>query len=438
MTAATAPSAALETVTLIHVNAAENNNKFYELSKMPDGSTFARWGRVGGGKAQTRTYPGHGSFQTKRQEKLRKGYTVFDGGHASQALASTPSGDMAKLVSAGLFRTAAARKTANDLIAHLIRSNRHAIGTATGGRITVSDSGAVSTALGAVSMAQIAQARTALATLRSGYDRRAVETYLTLIPQKIADVRATDWVTRSWCRQQDDLLDALESAVTMSAAADATGDDEDDDVPAIPFRYTLVALDEGDVEFSRIAAKFDGSRNSMHAAARLRLHRVWVLADTGAATWDERKAALKHSRELWHGTTAGNVLSILRTGLHCPSFGAGSYNTTGRMFGDGVYFSDQSTKSLNYAIGRAPGQRGGADCGNSIMFLADVVMGRECRSDASISGSELVRRSRSGADTKGRSYDSLVVRGGHCGVMNDEMVVWRTEQIKLTHLCEFR
>ncbi len=436
-TAIATPPAALETLMLIQVSAAGNNNKFYELSKMPDGSTFARWGRVGGGAGQTRSYPGHHSFDAKREEKLRKGYTVFDGGRTVSATtaASSNSGQLQAQVRAGLFPTGATG-AAGDLIAHLIRSNRHAIDTATGGRITVSDSGAVTTALGSVSLAQVAQARGHLAVLRSGYDGRAVESYLTLIPQKIANVRATEWVTRSWCREQDDLLDALESAVTMSAANDTRVEDQD---PAIHFRHTMAELTDTGEEFARIAAKFDRSRNTMHAANQLRLHRVWALEDATGPSWEARKAALKHSRELWHGTTTGNVLSILRTGLICPPTSAGAYNTTGRMFGDGVYFSDQSTKSLNYAISSAPGQRGrSAGTGNPMMFLADVVMGRECRSDSSIGGSTLVNRSRMGADDKGRNFDSIYVRGGHCGVMNNEMIVWRTEQIKLTHLCEFR
>lgn len=429
-----APATALETIMLIQVNAAGNNNKFYELSKMPDGSTFARWGRVGGGAGQSRTYPGHYSFDDKREEKLRKGYKVFDGGKAASAAVSATAdrGQLQQRVSAGLFPNGAVTA---DLIAHLIRSNRHAIDTATGGRITVSDSGSVTTALGPVSLIQVTQARRELAALRAGYDQFAVEKYLTLIPQKIQNVRATDWVTQSWCREQDDLLDALESAVTMSS----TGADTDDGAAAIDFRHTLTELGHGDDEFSRIAAKFDRSRNTMHAANRLALHRVWALDDSSGPVWEKRKSALKHSRELWHGTTAGNVLSILRTGLICPPSTAGAYNTTGRMFGDGVYFSDQSTKSLNYAIGSAPGQRGrGSGAGNPMMFLADVVMGRECRSDAITSGSALVSRSRTGADDRGRKFDSIYVRGGHCGVMNNEMIVWRTEQIKLTHLCEFR
>lgn len=425
------PVNALETVMLIQVNAAGNNNKFYELSKLPDGTTLARWGRIGAG-AQSRVYPGHSSFRAKHAEKLAKGYVEFAGASTTHAGSANHRPDLHKLVSASLF--AGAVSVSTDLIDHLIKSNRHAIDTATGGRIAVSDTGAVTTALGPVSLPQIARARRELAALRTGYDRGAIETYLTLIPQKVVNVRDTDWVTSSWCRSQDDLLDALESAVTMAA----TSNGDANDAPRIHFRHTMVELGRGDKRFVEIAARFEQSRNVMHDANRLSLHRVWALTDELEPAWEARKSALKHSRKLWHGTTAGNVLSILRTGLICPPSTAGAYNTTGRMFGDGVYFSDQSTKSLNYAIGRAPGQRGGPTGGNPMMFLADVVMGRECRSEDALSGSALVARSHTGKDVKGRSFDSIFVRGGHCGVRNNEMIVWNTDQIRLTHLCEFR
>lgn len=430
--------AAQESVTLIQVNAAGNHNKFYELTKLASGDTSARWGRIGGGKAQSRVYPGHGSYYDKLDEKLRRGYEVFNGG---DKVVPASRGLVRDHVIAGLHPGAAASTATIDMITGLIRSNRHAIDTATGGRIRVSDSGAVTTALGPVSLSQIASARDQLAVLRSGYNRWAVERYLTLIPQQVRNIRDTDWVTPRWCRRQVDLLDALESAVTMSAAGnvDGSGDaDGEGDATAIPFRHTLSEIDPGGAEFKKLAAKFNDSRNAMHAADRLRLRRVWTLQDSAASLWEERKKALKHHRELWHGTCAGNMLSILRTGLICPPSSTGNYNITGRMFGDGIYFSDQSTKALNYAIGSAPGQIGGGSRSASpMMLLADVVMGRECRSEPSTLGSELVRRSRTGTDDKGRKFNSLYVRGGHCGVRNNEMVVWNTEQIKLTHLCEF-
>src|SRR5699024_3877614 len=71
-TAITPPDAALETVMLIRVCAGANSNKFYELSRMPDGSTFARWGRVGAAKPQSQTYRGYDSFSKKLNEKIAK------------------------------------------------------------------------------------------------------------------------------------------------------------------------------------------------------------------------------------------------------------------------------------------------------------------------------------------------------------------------------
>jgi poly [ADP-ribose] polymerase len=51
-------------------------------------------------------------------------------------------------------------------------------------------------------------------------------------------VRSKEWVNGSWCSGQDDLLAALESAVTMSAA-----DDAGTDALPIIFRHTLTELD---------------------------------------------------------------------------------------------------------------------------------------------------------------------------------------------------
>ena len=367
----------MTTTTLIQVNAAGNNNKFYELATLADGSVQARWGRVGS-DGSTTVYPA-GSFEKKLAEKLRKGYQVFTGGIAAPDVAI--KGQLQNIVSDALFGSASSM----SLVKALVSANRHSIELATGGKITVADSGQVTTALGPVSLDQITKARGLLATLRKGYDAAAVEQYLILIPQKINNVRVTHWVNAQWCREQTDLLDALEAAVALAAA------NQGGVAPKVDFRHTLVEIDSTDPEFHRIAAKVDESRNAMHAANKLSLHKVWKIVDAKAAQWESKKSELKHTRELWHGSATGNVLNILRTGLICPSTSARDYNITGRMFGDGIYFSDQSTKSLNYTIGSAPGQSRSSQNGNPMMFLADVVMGRECRSDTATSGSVLVR-----------------------------------------------
>ena len=92
------------------------------------------------------------------------------------------------------------------------------------------------------------------------------------------------------------------------------------------------------------------------------------------------------------------------------------------MFGNGVYFSDQSTKSLNYAYGYWGG--GQAD-NNCFMFLADVAMGKYF-----VPPGPSVRLPLSG-------YDSTFAQAGKSGVVNNEMIVYKTCQINPRFLVEF-
>lgn len=114
--------------------------------------------------------------------------------------------------------------------------------------------------------------------------------------------------------------------------------------------------------------------------------------------------------------------------------------TTGRMFGDGVYFSDQSTKSLNYSIGRAPGMMSTVQTDSTFMFVADVALGWEFRPHAegfTYFTNEALQKAHAGRGRKGRPFTSINVKGGTCGVMNNEIIVWNTDQINLKYLVEF-
>jgi poly [ADP-ribose] polymerase len=124
---------------------------------------------------------------------------------------------------------------------------------------------------------------------------------------------------------------------------------------------------------------------------------------------------------LWHGTRVGNVLSILAKGMYIPPSSAS--HCTGRMFGNGVYFSDQSTKSLNYAYGYWDGKGSDNHC---FMFLFDVIMGK-AYTPSSYHGS----LPKSG-------YDSTFAKAGESGVMNNEMIVYNTAQCKPVYLVEFK
>jgi len=124
-------------------------------------------------------------------------------------------------------------------------------------------------------------------------------------------------------------------------------------------------------------------------------------------------------RQLWHGTRASNLLSILRQGLVIPP--ASASHCTGRMYGSGCYFSSVSTKALNYATNFWGGS---GDTSRTFMFLADVAMGKYY--DAKDWGGSYPKP----------GTDSTWARAGRA-LKNDEMIVYRLDQCNLLYLVEF-
>ena len=115
-----------------------------------------------------------------------------------------------------------------------------------------------------------------------------------------------------------------------------------------------------------------------------------------------------------------NVLSILKRGFVLPSQ-LSTAQTTGAMYGPGLYFSAHSTKSLNYSYGYWDGGRRDANC---YMFVVEVAMGKEYIPSYSGNG-------------KKSGYDSCWAKPGSSGVINDEQIVYRTSQANIKYLVEF-
>ncbi len=114
-----------------------------------------------------------------------------------------------------------------------------------------------------------------------------------------------------------------------------------------------------------------------------------------------------------------NIISILKNGIIVPPANA-SY-CCGRMFSSGIYFSDQSTKSLNYSYG----WWSGSSDKNCYMFLCDVLMGKEYTPKSSYSYTGLPN-----------GYDSCFAKAGISGVQNNEMIV-QPKQSNPRYLIEF-
>lgn len=410
-------------------NAGNNNNKFWEVTLHEDGSVKSRYGRVGSSGASNTLGAGEALYEAKVREKKRKGYRKVE------VIGSASAKDMVQDVSrVAEDQIAAGNDVVAELVRKLARINKHQIMLASGGQMDLDlTTGIIRTPVGVVSEHNVSAARGILPSLDamikngdmdSSAFKNALNEYLMLVPQKVG-------TRRGWHKEiipdhaavikQNALLDQLEASIEIAQKRVEEAPKSRGGSPAPRVFDVRLSVLEGP-ERDRISAYYRNSVNRNHAAARLSPKRFFTV-DIGSmkGAWERRGASMSNHRELWHGTRAHNLLSILKSGLMVPK-GGGSINITGRMFGDGLYFSDQSTKALNYAYGYWDG--GGKDS-VCYMFLADVAMGNEYHPARSFSG------------TPPKGYDSTFVRGGTGGVANNEMIVYDPGQANLRYLVEF-
>jgi poly [ADP-ribose] polymerase len=400
----------------------ENCNKFWAFEH--DGSKITyRWGRVGHAEqAKTMNFT-QSDLDKKIREKTKKGYKQIE---TLDAVTVKPAVHNVK--EAAFSQLASGDKTLTELIERLVAANRHELLAASGGQIQVNlQTGAVSTPLGIITKSSIKTARDILSRLAphvqgGDFEDPAfienLQEYLQLVPQRVGHARG--WhryviTDDAAIQKQESLLDQLEASADFAMSST--------NVPELGVTPKLfeTKIKETSVPLW-LEHMFESSRNRVHTSNNLKIARVFDV-DHGPMNkaFAEDGEKIGNVKLLWHGTRTFNVLSILKGGLIIPKSG-GSFQVTGRMFGNGVYFSDQSTKSLNYAQGYWDGGTRDDRC---FMFLASVAMGKtlEPKTRPSV--------------LPAPGYDSTFVRGGTCSVMNNEMIVYRTSQVDLRYLVEF-
>lgn len=432
--------------TLIKVSAQENNNKFYRVVLDSSGSVTKSWGRVGAHGATSVEHSGETGFDRIIREKTKKGYkpTSIVGNVEEKSSQNENLSHVAKKVLAGVQGD----PTIDDLIERLVAINKHEIMENSGGLIKVNTDGVITTPLGLIGQDSITSAGKLLKKIKKEKkDPAAVvpllEEYLSLVPQKVPHKRGwqeTFFEKDESIQYQVDFLKQLKDSISWyedqkKAVQSQEPEDSIEEKYAKLFRSKIGVLDNSSKEFARIEKKYEASKNSMHSASRLKLKRVFTLSDEeGDAKYEEVLKSIGNEQELWHGTRAFNVLSILRKGLYVPPLSGTSIPIAGRMFGDGVYFSTQSTKSLMYSSGYWTNRYGSRE-NNCFMFLADVAMGREFK--PSYFHADSLQKAHHGTDRFGKPFNSIHIRPNTCGVINNEIIVWNTDAIRLRYICEF-
>jgi len=199
---------------------------------------------------------------------------------------------------------------------------------------------------------------------------RCLNDYLMIVPQDIGRRRPDPrqlYPDLAAVQRQNDLLDALDVSLQQVMSAPGAS------APAPPsrlFECTLALVEDGR-EIDRIRRKYRETQQSIHGSSLLDVKRVFLVEIAPMRrAFEQDGLKLANVWELWHGTKKGNLLSILSRGFVIPPSNAP--HCTGRLFGNGAYFSDQSTKSLKLFLGSL----GRPLRPELFMFLCNVGMGR--------------------------------------------------------------
>lgn len=177
--------------------------------------------------------------------------------------------------------------------------------------------------------------------------------------------------------------------------------------------------------FNRISNMFESSKNEIHGytAKQAKVKNIYkIKLGSQQAPFATTSKKIKCVQELWHGTRLQNILSILGKGLLLPKLSPGQ--KVGAMFGDGLYFANQSSKSLNYCDGMLWTSDGSGKAETIYMFLASVALGKYYTPEGPV------------CTNPPEGYDSYWAKAGESGVMNDEIIVFDASQIRLDYLLE--
>lgn len=443
---------AIEKKTFVCSDATNNNNKFWSYEFDSDTNRCViRYGRVGETPRVEEKIMTRRQLDSKVREKThvrgKVGTPTYKPPYReieviANNVTHVPKASLNKaaIKEAATEQLAMGNPELSHLVTRLVEANKHELYHASGGKLDVDvTTGIVSTPIGVITVDTVKRARVILDALEPYVRSNDMESdrfikhlndYLMLVPQEVPG-RSRGWhrkFFRSYdtLRQQSTLLDQLEASADlavarMEAAKKSAVQVSLADTPNLFNAELKILADAGTI--SKIKRLFEGSINRRHVSHNLRPVKFYeVLIRDMKVGFDSDGAKMKDIRLLWHGTRKFNVLSILKSGFLLPKT-LSTMQTTGAMFGNGVYFSDQSTKSLNYSYGGV-WDRGPRDA-TCFMFLSDVAMGKYF----------IPRGSDRNLPKPG--YDSTWAKAGESGVMNNEMIVYRTTQTNLRYLVEF-
>jgi poly [ADP-ribose] polymerase 2/3/4 len=441
------------------------NNKYYHIEghASKDGKKFrlySRYGRVGHDGTEEERIP---PTQTQAALKsafttLKKSKTSSRKGYVEVALASTKVGSSKgneKILSDDIRKekiTATEGKKDKKADLKLHRSVERLVDrlyTEAGQAVRRQLSGSLQTTaenpLGTLTLTQIEQGRQVLQEIQKLLTKKPKlkntahkdlldlsNQFYSAIPQTMAKrptkrdgKKAMDEWLKKMALNDEEKLDNQEELLELLSDVQGmvegfTSTDIGKKYLEIGCEYTFVEQD--DSAFKRVE-KFVQSTRSRHHDWGVEVRNIWKMSVKGQK--DKHLPTMKkvgNVKPLFHGSRNANILGICKHGLLMRPPGV---YVTGSMFGNGLYFADQSSKSEQYSTSRFGGS--GRNVETFFLFVADVALGQVKKYE--YAQTHLQRPP--------RGYQSVQGVRGY-SLLHNEFIIYTLDQHILQYLIEFR
>jgi len=126
----------------------------------------------------------------------------------------------------------------------------------------------------------------------------------------------------------------------------------------------------------------------------------------------------KETRFLLHGTRCTSVIPIIEQGLKIRP--QGNYQFSGKVYGEGSYFSEVTSKSLNYT---------GYDS-DKVLLVFEVHVGNPYIYNGWYNGNSFILNY---DELQKRGFDSTYVKAGN-GLLNSEVIVYKETQYSIRYI----
>lgn len=387
-----------------------NNNKYYEM--IPNGSSFTvKYGRVGA-SAQVTSYP-ESQFNKKYNEKIKKGYV--DQTELRKDLVSVEKPEDKQLY----------KDIEDASVKQLIEFLQKCAKQKIADNYTVSSE--------KVTQAMVDEGQNILNNIANTKDFKSFNALLlnlfNVLPRKMANVN--DYLAKSdadfsniYSREQD-LLNVMRGQVVQHIVDTKTKKSKK--------KINTTILDALGLELEPVTATDEKIIRKELGELKDKYYMAWKVKNK--ATDDKYKTHIKesdfkNSKLLWHGSRNENWMSIISNGLILNPNAV----ITGKMFGYGIYFGLQSRKSFNYtSYKNSYWAHGNED--TAFMGLYDVHYGNPyivADFNSKYYDFDYNKLRKEG------NYDCLHADSRKGMLRNDEIIVYREDQVNIRYLVEFK